>query len=186
MSTKLIPMLFLLLAGVCSQAQTTESIQLSVAAEGSSASALPNMPRPQQSKNYVQGRRWRDEDFKAPFHLDEPDRSWGRAMRHPPVLGTSAALVGLTAIQLIKTDRCITENKPACNLITGKNRAAAYALNIPLNTGVVYLLGRMKQRGNITGFLLLGMAAFTYDATVAYTANPHVLVCLSGRVPQCQ
>ncbi len=136
---------------------------------------LPDMPRPKQAANYRNRDRWRDSDWHAPFHLDETDRSWGRAMRHPPVVATSAFLVGLTTIQLIKTDRCIAENKPACNLVTRKNRAATYALNIPLTTSVVYFLGRFKQKGNVTGFALLTFLAFAYEAPAAYTANPHVL-----------
>jgi len=189
----------LLLLSACAHAQTRPaaepSLQIAESVEegGSSASSslvppreLPDMPRPQQAANYRTHYPQRDSDWPAPFHLDQTDRSWGLAMRHSPVLATSAVLVGLTAIQLIKTDRCIAENKPACNIVTRKNRAATYALNIPLTTTVVYFLGKFKQKGNVTGFALLTFLAFAYEAPVAYTANPHVLVCPSGRKPQCQ
>lgn len=198
-SQALLSCLPLLLSSACTRAQTKTAteplLQYSANLEEGGASAsspstppreLPDMPRPKQAANYRNRDRWRDSDWHAPFHLDETDRSWGRAMRHPPVLATSAFFVGLTAIQLIKTDRCIAENKPACNLVTGKNRAATYALNIPLTTGVVYFLGRFKQKGNVTGFTLLTFLALAYEAPTTYTANPHVLVCLAGRRPQCQ
>ena len=168
--------------------QSLHIAEVSVATEANTLITereLPDMPRPKQAENYRNRDRWRG-DYRTPFHLDEPDRSWGRAMRHPPVLAASALLVGLTTIQLIKTDRCIAENKPACNLVTGKNRAAAYALNIPLTTAVVYFAGRFKQKGNGTGFILLTFLTFAYEAPVAYTANSHVLICQPGRVPQCQ
>jgi hypothetical protein len=189
----------LLLLSVCARAQTRPATEPSVhitarveegepgaSSPSTPARELPDMPRPKQAANYRNRDPRRDSDWRAPFHLDETDRSWGQAMRYPPVLATSAVLVGLTAIQLIKTDRCIAENKPACNIVTRKNRAATYALNIPLTASVVYFLGKFKQKGNVTGFSLLTFLAFAYEAPAAYTANPHVLVCQSGRVPQCQ
>ena len=154
------------------------SLDHSEGREGEDRSHLPDMPQPKQDNQAP--------DFRAPFHLDETDRSWGRAMRHPPVLTVAGLLTALTVIQLIKTDRCINENKPVCNLVSGKNRAAAYGVNIPLTAGVVYLAARMKKKGNVTGFFLVSVLSFTYEATVTYTANPHVLVCQAGRTPQCQ
>jgi hypothetical protein len=154
------------------------SLDHSEGREREDRSHLPDMPQPKQDN--------RTRDFHAPFHLDETDRSWGRAMRHAPVLTVAGLLTALTVIQLIKTDRCINENKPVCNLISGKNRAAAYGVDIPLTAGVVYLVARMKEKGNVTGFFLVSVLSFTYEATVTYTANPHVLVCQAGRTPQCQ
>jgi hypothetical protein len=154
------------------------SLDHSEGREREDRSHLPDMPQPKQDN--------RTRDFRAPFHLDETDRSWGRAMRHPPVLTVAGLLTALTVIQLIKTDRCINENKPVCNLVSGKNRAATYGINIPLTAGFVYLVARMKEKGNVTGFFLVSVLSFTYEATVTYTANPHVLVCRAGRTPQCQ
>ncbi len=104
----------------------------------------------------------------------------------PSVLVPSATLVTLTAVQLIKTDRCITENKPACNLIFQKNKKAAYAVNIPLTTGLVWFAAREKQKGSGAKGLVVTLLALVGQAPLSYTSNPHVLVCEAGRTPQCQ
>src|SRR4051812_24884699 len=114
------------------------------------------------------------------------DRSWGRAMGHPYMFSMAGVLAGLTAIQLIKTDRCINENKAACNLIFRKNRVATYAVNIPLTSAIIWYMGRLKERGHGVSAVMLFFGALMYQAPVTYTANPHVLVCQTGRVPQCQ
>jgi hypothetical protein len=141
---------------------------------------LPDAPRPK-----VSGLANR-QDWVMPFHLQEHDRSWGRAMRNPVVLTSSALFVGLAAVQLVKTDRCIDAHKPACNLVTGKSRAATYALNIPLTAGIIWSAAKLKEKGNGEGLVLLLTGGLVYEATTAYTANPHVLVCQAGRTPQCQ
>jgi hypothetical protein len=150
-----------------------------VASDYAPAEALPDAPLPKPvSNNY--------NNLPTPFHLDEHDRSWGQAMRNPLVLSGSLALAGLTSLQLIKTDHCIDANKPACNLLTGKNRGAAYAVNVPLTAGIIWAAGKLKQEGKSTGLLFLLTAGLASEGTLAYTANPRVLVCEAGRTPQCQ
>ena len=149
---------------------------------------LPDSPAPKASPddNYNRRGTWRDSDNPGPLNFNRPEPSLGRAMRNPGVLTYSALLAGLTAVQLHKTDRCIDTNKPSCNLLFGKNRTATYAVNIPLTAGIILATGRLKQRGNGIGMFLVMMAGLMYEAPLAYTANPHVLVCQSGRTPQCQ
>jgi hypothetical protein len=147
---------------------------------------LPDSPTPKISAddNYNRG-TWRGGD-PGPLNFNKPEPSIGRAMRNPGVLTYSALLAVLTAIQLHKTDQCIDTNKPTCNLLFGKNRTATYAFNIPLTAGIILATARLKERGNGVGMFLVMMAGLMYEAPLAYTANPHVLVCRSGRTPQCQ
>jgi len=156
---------------------------------------LPDMPHPKGESDKDQaslsqdGKRrpggWLPRDYD-PLHLSEPDPSWGRAMAHPVILIPSALLVGLTVVQLIKTDRCIDANKPTCNLLFRKNRAAVYGFNIPYTAGVVWMAGRMKQKGHGMGSILLTAFSLIYEETLAHTANPRFLTCQPGRIPQCQ
>jgi hypothetical protein len=118
--------------------------------------------------------------------MDEPDKSWVQAMKHPLMWTTSALLVGLTAQQLIETDRCINANKPVCNPLFRKSRAATYAVNIPLTLGTIWQAGRLKKKGKGTGALILIGMNLIYQETLAHSANPRVLTCQQGRIPQCQ
>src|SRR5579859_184799 len=161
------------------------------------ASKLPSMPRPRladQNKPtcprgagrscFMEGGQ---SDFEAPFHMDEPDTSWPRAMSHPIMWTTSGLLVGLTAKQLIETDRCVSANKPACNLVFGKNRAAAYAVSIPLTLVSIWQAGKLKERGNgsVKALTLIGLNLIL-QTVLSNTANGRVLTCQPGRTPQCQ
>jgi hypothetical protein len=147
--------------------------------DGGMAEGLPDVPRPNLMEHGQM-------QYATPFHLDDRDRSWVQAMRNPVVLGGSLLFAGLTYVQLNKTDRCINMNKPACNLVSGKNGTAAYALNIPLTAAFAWTAGKLKQEGKSTGLLLWMVGGLTYQGTVTYTANPHVLVCEPNRTPQCQ
>lgn len=156
---------------------------------------LPDLPRPQVESDADQtslsqgGKHSREFSYASdydPLHLNQPDRTWFRAMAHPANLIPTGLLVGLTAIQLVKTDKCIEEHKPVCNLIFRKNRAAAYSFNIPFTVGVAWLAGRMKEKGNGTASVVLTSLSLIFAAPVAYTANPKVLTCQAGRNPQCQ
>jgi hypothetical protein len=120
------------------------------------------------------------------LHLWDEDRSWGKAFRNPVVLTSSVIFAGLTALQIVKTNRCIDENKPSCNLVTGKNGGLNYGVAIPLTAGIIWSAAKLKEKGKGGPLLLLLMSAFTYEATVAYTANPHLLVCKPDRTPLCQ
>ncbi len=124
--------------------------------------------------------------FVAPFHFDEPDKSWRQAMSHPLMWTTSAILVGLTVKQLVETDRCINANKPACNLVFQKNRAAAYAVNIPLTAATIWHAGKLKEGGHGTRALCWIGFNLMFQEVVSHTANPKVLTCQPGRTPQCQ
>jgi len=120
------------------------------------------------------------------LHLWDEDSSWGKAIRNPVILTSSAIFAGLATTQIIKTNRCIDENKPTCNLVTGKNRGLNYGVAIPLTAGIIWSAAKLKEKGKGGPLLLLLMSAFTYEATVAYTANPHLLVCKPDRTPLCQ
>jgi hypothetical protein len=150
--------------------------------------SLPDTPVPKTDsvKMPYYMAMFRDDPSWGTLALDQPDRSWSRAMLHPYMLGMSGVLATLTAITLIKTDKCITENKPACNLVTGKNRAAAYAFNVPLTAGLIWYSVRMKEKGGGRASLLVLFAGLTYEYIVSFTSNPHVLVCKDGRTPLCQ
>jgi hypothetical protein len=124
--------------------------------------------------------------FVAPFHFDEPDKSWRQAMGHPLMWTTSALLVGLTAKQLVQTDRCINANKPACNIVFQKNRAAAYAVNIPLTAAMIWHAGKLKESGQGTKALVWIGLNLMFQEVVSHSANPKVLTCQPGRTPQCQ
>jgi hypothetical protein len=154
---------------------------------------LPDSPQPKHegrtpdvAENSLRAKASRYPDNYDPLHVNDGHESWSRAMLQPSVLVPSAVLVGLTSIQLVKTDRCISENKPACNLIFRKNRAAAYGVNIPLTAGLIWFAAREEQKGNGTTGLVTTLLALIGEAPVAYTANSHVLVCKTGRTPQCQ
>jgi hypothetical protein len=167
----------------------SEGSEQSIALASSHPRELPDSPAPKPSTDDNSRNRrgtWRGSDDRGPFNFDRPEPSLGRAMRNPGVLTYSALLAGLTAIQLHETGRCIDSNKPSCNLLFGKNRTATYAFNIPLTAGIILAIGRLKEKGNGPGVFLAMMAGLIYEAPMAYTANPHVLVCQSGRVPQCQ
>jgi len=184
-----------------SSAEPIERVFWPLARENDS-SALPGLPvlRVPQTKTWEAPAKiaedqpirprghswWRNTDYPDSLRLSQTDNSWFRAMRHPVIAIPSATIVGLTAIQIIKTDRCVSENKPACNLIFGKNRTANYAVNIPLVGTAIWAAGRLKKRGEgISAILTLG-AALMLEAPLAYTANPHVLTCQAGRTPRCQ
>ncbi len=124
--------------------------------------------------------------FVAPFHMDEPDKTWCQAMSHPLMWTTSALLIGLTVKQLVETDRCINANKPACNLVFRKNRAATYAVNIPLTAAMIWHAGKLKQSGHGSKALVWIGLNLMYQEAVSGTANPRVLTCQAGRTPQCQ
>ena len=154
---------------------------------------LPDSPQPKHegrtsdvTENSHQPKASRDPDKNDRLHLNEGRENWGHAMVQPSALVPSAILVGLTSIQLVKTDRCISENKPACNLIFRKNKAAAYGVNIPLTAGLIWFAARERQKGNGATGLVTTLLALIGEAPVAYTANSHVLVCKTGRTPQCQ
>jgi hypothetical protein len=120
-----------------------------------------------------------------PLHLDEPASSWSRAVLNPSVWAPAAALVTLSTVQLVQTDRCIAENKPACNFVFQKNKKAAFAVNIPLTAGLVWFAAREKQKGHRATGLVVSLLALIGEAPVAYTANSHELACVAGRTPVC-
>jgi hypothetical protein len=139
---------------------------------------LPDAPRAKVTKEY---------NFETgPLHMGEPDRTLGQAFRNPIVSTASALLAAATAIQIIKTNRCIDEGKAVCNLITGRNRAATYAFNIPLTAGIIFSAVKLKQKGKANANLTLLTLAGIYEAILTPTANGHVLVCKPDRTPQCQ
>jgi hypothetical protein len=143
----------------------------------SAAKDLPNAPIAKTAGSEWLGDR---------LHLREGDSSWTRALRNPVVLTASALFVSLAAIQITKTNRCIDENKPACNLVTGKNRPLTYGVAIPLTAGIIWSAAKLKEKGQVTGFAFLLMGGLIYETTVAYNSNPHVLDCKTGRTPICQ
>jgi hypothetical protein len=149
--------------------------------KGAAERELPDAPVPK-----AQAPRSEVDYLGDSLHLWHEDRSWGRAFRNPVILTSSAIFAGLATIQIIKTNRCIDEDKPSCNLVTGKNRGLTYGVAIPLTAGIVWSTAKLKEKGKGGPLLVLLMSAFIYEATVAYTANPHVLVCKPGRTPQCQ
>jgi hypothetical protein len=160
---------------------------LSLQASQERTTPLLDMPQPNQQKQkdardedkvYETRAWWRD--------VDEPPRPWWHALRSGKFLGAVALLGGLTAIQLIKRDSCVQSRKPVCNLFFGKNRTAAYAVNIPLSGAIVLASARLKERGKPTGSAFVMVGGLVYETIAAYNANPHVLNCQAGRIPQCQ
>ena len=158
-----------------------------VSNHGNDHTYLPDTQNPKKENaeaNRRDYRNWRTGDWRD--RVGEPDLSWGKAMRHPYMWTTSASLVGLTVTQLVKTDRCLSENRFSCNLFFGRNRGAAYAVNIPVAGGIIFLVGKMKERGHGGGAMKVLAVSLIGEAILAATANPGVLTCRAGRIPQCQ
>jgi hypothetical protein len=153
---------------------------------GSQTSELSDAPKPRhqqpsaddEGKVYETRVWWRD--------VDEPPLPWWHAFRSPKFMAPAAALAGLTLLEIKQTDRCVASGKATCNLFFGKNRAAAYAVNIPLTSAIVWTSARLRERHNMTAAAVVMTGGFMYETIAAYTANPDVLLCRAGRVPQCR
>lgn len=69
-----------LLRSVCTRAQTqstasVEVVEGSASSKSMSALELPDAPHPKPGANYRNRDLSRDSDWRAPFHLDETDRT---------------------------------------------------------------------------------------------------------------
>ncbi len=116
---------------------------LSILPRQESTANLPDMPKPKQQQRkeaddgyvYYESRIWwRD--------VNEPVPAWWHALRSPKFLVGVGLLGGLTALQLNEAIKC----KPTCSLFFGSNRIAAYAINIPASSAIVWASARSKER----------------------------------------
>jgi hypothetical protein len=164
-------------------AQSSTSLDQS---QQAASTALPDAPKPTSqaaSENDTdklhETRNWLRND-------NERQRPWWNAFRAPQFLVSAVTLAGLTAWQISQTDNCIAANKPACSLYTRKNKAAVYAVNIPLTSAIIWSSARLKEHHRPQAATLVMFGGLTYQLIGAYTADPHVLVCQKGRIPECQ
>ena len=89
------------------------------------------------------------EGYVAPYMRPMQSRPKTERVLDAKFVGVSAIAMALTIADIENTQRCLAKNTcTELNPLMPKSRAGMYAVNIPLNAGLMYLSYRLKARGN--------------------------------------
>jgi hypothetical protein len=142
---------------------------------------LPDAPKPklQEPSDGNQERVdetriwWRDVDY--------PRRPWSHAFGDLKFLVPAAALAGLTAVQIRRTDQCLAAHKGFCNMFFGnKSRAALYAINIPLTSALLFSSAKLAEHNKTNAAIFIMTVGFIYEVPAVLTANRRTPACKTG------
>lgn len=104
-----------------------------------------------------------------PSSLSEHDRSWGKAISHPPMLIISSLVVASFIADYKTTRNCLDRGHGReANPLLGQSRAQQLGVGLTVTGLSIWSVGKLKQQGNGSLAVFAGVGATLVHTLAAY------------------